>query len=192
MLPFGKMSDHHIQFAMFIVQALAFLGLVAYCLETWRMRKAAQEQVRVSQELISASMDQVEGLSKPCLILDSQLRDAFDAAISIGPHGNTVARDHNGNFVVHNVGNGIALNVVFQFFPKGEYARNYRWHKPRYLQNVLPGDKMSMLLLTSMFNGEQEVVFRYESISGRRYESVIEMSSLVLTGFRFGPGRESR
>jgi hypothetical protein len=38
------------------------------------MRRAAQEQVEVSQGLIKAAMDQVEGLSKPCLKLWAELR----------------------------------------------------------------------------------------------------------------------
>ena len=46
---------------MLIVQTLGAIGLFVYCIETYRIRKASQDQVRASQELIKAAMDQVEG-----------------------------------------------------------------------------------------------------------------------------------
>jgi hypothetical protein len=66
-------------------------GLIWYCVETRRMRIAAQKQIAISQDLMKAANDQVEGLSKPCLALDSDLRDASDAIMGIGVVGNTVA-----------------------------------------------------------------------------------------------------
>jgi hypothetical protein len=58
--------------------------------------------------------DQVEGLSKPCLALDSDLRDASDAIMGIGVVGSTVAAGKTGDdFFVRNIGNGVALNVIY-------------------------------------------------------------------------------
>jgi hypothetical protein len=80
------------------VQFVALVGLFWYCVETRKMREAAQDQVRISQDLIVAAMEQVEGLSKPCLTLDSELRDAADAIMGIGVVGNTVpAGDRGGS-----------------------------------------------------------------------------------------------
>src|ERR1035437_8710009 len=105
-----------VQWLMFTVQFLGLIGLALYTWETHKTRKASQDQVRVSQGLIAAAMDQVEGLSKPCLTLWSGLRDGTDAIQETGGAvGNTVARGDEGSFVLQNIGNGIALNVRYQF-----------------------------------------------------------------------------
>jgi hypothetical protein len=41
--------------------------LVWYTIETCRLRKAAQKQIEVSQNLLKAANDQAEGSSKQCL-----------------------------------------------------------------------------------------------------------------------------
>jgi hypothetical protein len=176
-----------IQTGMLGVQITALVGLFWYCVETRRMRKAAQDQVRISQNLIVAAMDQVEGLSKPCLTMDSNLRDAADAIMSIGVVGNTVAAEDKGSFAVRNIGNGVALNVNFNIIYTGQYPANFPKPQLRYLQNVLAGQRVNMLAPMNPYNGgEFEVVFHYQSIGGRCYESRIIMNAFVLTEFRFG------
>jgi hypothetical protein len=180
-------SDHRIQVLMLVVQTVAFGGLVVYCVETWKLRKASEAQVEVSQQLITAAMDQVEGLSKPCLTLDSGLRDAADAIMGIGVVGNTVASGDNGDFVVRNIGNGVALNVTFNFIYRGDHPQNFPKPRLRYLQNVLTGQRVNMLTPMNQYrSGEFMVLFHYQSIGGRGYESRITMNGHVLTDFRFG------
>jgi hypothetical protein len=102
-------SDHHIQLGLFIVGIIGLLGLFAYCIETWKLRKAAERQIEISQDMMRATNDQVEGLSKPCVMLASVPRNAEDAVI--GPLGNTQALRVEGNLAVENIGSGPALNV---------------------------------------------------------------------------------
>jgi hypothetical protein len=84
-------------------------------------------------------------------------------------------------FVVRNIGNGVALNVNFTFIYKGEYPHNFPKRKIRYLQNVLAGQKVNMLMPMNSFNGgEFEVLFHYQSIGGRGYESRVIMNAFVL------------
>src|ERR1700722_6823493 len=98
------MTDHHIQLWMLIVQLFAFIGLGLYVLETRRLRKASQDQIRISQDLIKAAMDQVEGLSKPCLTLWSELRDQKDAILELsGARSSVRARDDQGDLVTLNI-----------------------------------------------------------------------------------------
>ena len=107
-----KMKDP-VQVGMLIVQVIGLGGLFWYAWETREMRKASQEQVNISQALIRAAMDQIEGLSKPCLTLCGDLRDPGDAiwaASTQGAVGGTIARNTDGKFVVQNIGNGVALN----------------------------------------------------------------------------------
>ncbi len=61
-------------------------------------------------------MEQVEGLSKPCLTLWSDLRNQKDAMFENGGAiGSTKARDDQGDFVVQNIGNGFAMNITIDF-----------------------------------------------------------------------------
>ena len=52
------MSDHHIQLGLFIVGVVGLLGLFIYCIETWKLRIAAEKQIEISQNLIAAAVDQ--------------------------------------------------------------------------------------------------------------------------------------
>jgi hypothetical protein len=180
-----SMSDHHIQMWMLVVQATAFLGLIWYCVETRKMRKASQRQVEVSQGLISAAMEQVEGLSKPCLTLASELRDLRDVILETNRAvGTTQAASDSGNFMVQNIGNGIALNISYQFVkdsPGGETQQN----RTRYIQNLLASQRVTIPESKSLFRESWTVIFEYESIGGRKYRTTLHINNHVLTTFRF-------
>lgn len=107
---------------MIVMQLAAFDGLIWYAIETKRMRNTAESQVEVSQNLVAAAGDQVEGLSKPCVMLASSPRNPEDAII--GPLGNSVALRMEGMFAVENIGSGPALNVRYEFIALGETARS--------------------------------------------------------------------
>jgi hypothetical protein len=151
---------------------LAALGfLIWYSVETMRLRKAAT--------------DQVEGMSKPCLTIWADLRDPTKAILEMdGAVGGTVARGDDGNFVVQNIGTGVALNVKYRFSsldpPKAKSPTG-----SSYFVNVLPAQKVRMPNPINAYCGTCEVVFRFESIGGRRYQSTVTMNNQVLTGFEF-------
>ena len=126
-----------VQDGMLVVQILGLFGLGWYVVETRKMRKAAEKQVAVSQDLISAAMDQVEGLSKPCLTVWSDLRDPADTILEVGRAvGSTVARCDQGNFVIQNIGNGVAINVSYKFFQINDPTGTARVRDESYVQNV--------------------------------------------------------
>jgi hypothetical protein len=178
------MSDHHIQLWMLIVQIVALSGLALYVLETWKLRKASQEQVRISQDLIETAMEQVEGLSKPCLTLWADLRDQKDAMLEVGDiRGSTKARDDHGDFFVQNVVNGFAMNVSYRFVAVSDITARAR-HE-RYIQSILAGAKVTLVEPISAYSGTWNLVLHYESIGGRKYETKIRIDNLVLTNFLF-------
>jgi hypothetical protein len=124
---------------------------------------------------------------KPCLTIWADLRDPAKAILEMnGAVGGTVARGDDGNFVVQNIGNGVALNVQYHFNsidpPKATPPA-----RTSYLVNVLPAQKVRMPepMNPSIYCGTCEVLFRFESIGGRRYQSTVIMNSHVLTGFEF-------
>jgi hypothetical protein len=165
-----------VQILMLVIQFFALAGLIWYTVVTRGIRKSSQDQVRVSQELIKVAMDQVEGLSKPCLTLYSGLRDGADAILAMGGAvGNTVARGDQGSFVLQNVGNGIALNVSYQFLrvPREEIARQ---HHRRYVQHILAAQKVTMPEPMTAYGGDWELHIEYLSIGGRKYRSIVTIS----------------
>lgn len=170
---------------MLAIQFLGLVGLAFYAIETRRIRKASEDQVRVSQGLIRAAMDQVEGLSKPCLTLYAGLRDATEAiAEGHGAVGNTAARGEQGSFVMQNIGNGTALNISYRFLgiPREDAARQ---HHRNYLQNILAGQRITMPQPMTAYGGDWEPHIEYTSIGGRKYRSVLILNNLVLTNFEF-------
>jgi hypothetical protein len=174
------------QWAAVGVQLLGLIGLGLYVFFTYGLLKASQRQVEVSQKLIKAGMDQ-EGLSKPCLTLWGDLRNPSDALMEIGGAvGSTIARGDDGNFVVHNIGNGVALNASYQFEPiDPPHGRRLKGNSG-YLQNVLASQKVRMPLPVSMVaSGHWQATFQFESLGGRRYRTVISLKGQVLTGFHF-------
>jgi len=176
-------SDHHIQLGLFVVGVLGLVGLFAYCIETWKLRKAAERQIEISQKLITAAVDQVEGLSKPCVTLASSPRNPEEAVI--GPLGNTQALRLEGNFAVENIGSGPALNVRYEFIAVGETARFFQPRGVRYVQNILDDQRSAMVESYAAYNGQFEVIFEYESIGGRCYRTNINMDGYVFTDVAF-------
>ena len=175
MLRFGPVSDHGIQLAILSVAALTLLALIWYAVETRRLRIAAH--------------DQLEALAKPCLTLWSDLRDSGDALLSLHQAvGNTSIGDDAGQFVVQNIGNGVALNVRYTFRALDSDGKKQS-EEPSYFLNILPCQKVRMPEPVSAFPGGYELRFQFESIGGRTYQSTITFNSRVLTHFKFDAAR---
>jgi len=165
------MNEHSIQLGMLIVQFLGLLGLIWYACETMAMRKAAR--------------DQVESASKPCLTLRFKLRDPADALLQKGGAvGGTIVHADDGNFVVQNIGNGVALNVRYIFSPINQPEGRTTPKSKRYLQYVSPSQPVRTPDPVTVCRDEYEFHFWFQSIGGRQYKSTVTINNLVLTGFK--------
>jgi hypothetical protein len=166
---------------MLIVQALGVIGLAVYCFETYRIRKASQNQVTASQKIIQAATDQVEGLSKPCIAFSARLRDGADAIMEMhGAVGNLIVNPDGGSYVIHNIGNGPALNLRY-FFTRPDVP-DPDW---RYLAAVLATARATLIESLGLYNALHVATFEYESIGGRKYRSTINLNHHVITAFNF-------
>lgn len=173
--------SHWIKAATLFIQFLGLVGLFWYVSETMKIRKAAQQQVKASLDLIRAAIAQVEGMSKPCLTLWGDLRDGADAILEMhGAVGNVVARADQGNYVVQNIGNGVALNVRYRFTRLNDPDREMR-----YVPNIMPSARVTLVETLGGFNAEHEVTFDYESIGGHMYRTTIQLNHHVITTFVF-------
>jgi hypothetical protein len=181
-----RMSDHHIQILMLVVQAAALFGLLIYCVETNKIRKASQDQVEVSQQLHKSSMDQVEALSRPCITFLAELRDGADAILEMhGAAGSLVARADGGSYVIQNIGNGVALNLKY-FITRGipEFDQpNIR--RMRYMPAIPATARAALVETLGNYSAEHDATFEYESIGKRKYRSTIKLNHRVITAFSF-------
>ncbi len=167
------MTDHCIHVLTLVVQALTLGGLIWYAVETWKIRKAAQRQVR-------ASNDQVEGLSQPCLTFVGELRDGNDVILEAdGAVGNIVAAPYAGSFAITNIGSGVALNIHYQF------TRPEHQPEARYIPHLASSARASLIEPVAAYNAEHRVTFDYESVGGRKYRTTIDLNHRVITSFRF-------
>lgn len=177
------MSDC-IQTAMLAVQVIGVIGLFWYVIETMKIRRAAQKQLAASLDLIKAATAQVEGMSKPCLTLWGDLRDGNEAILNMhGAVGNIVARADQGSYVVLNIGNGVALNIKYRFTRPDDNPAHPR--DARYIPNIFPAAKATLVETLGGYNAEHEVTFEYESIGGRKYLTKIRLNHHVITSFDF-------
>jgi hypothetical protein len=164
--------NQYFPIANFAVGVITLGVLFWYAWETMRLRKAAT--------------DQVEAMSKPCLTLWAKLRNQDDAILEMdGAVGALVARGDGANFVVQNIGTGVALNVTYRFNNLDSPER-IRLKDKSYLVNVLPGQKISMPepMNASNYSGNCELLFCFESIGGKHYQSIVTMNGHVLTSFQ--------
>lgn len=163
--------SEHLPAATFLVGLAGLFVLIWYTTETMKLRKT--------------SMEQVEAIAKPVLTLWADLRDAGDAILEMNDTpGALVARGSDAQFVVQNIGTGIALNVRYCFRSLDSAERG---DLDGYLFYVLQGQKIKLPvpMNSSRYAGKSEAVFSFESIGGRRYESTITMNARVLTRFQF-------
>jgi hypothetical protein len=157
----------------FLVGVGAFGVLIWYAFETMKLRRAA--------------MEQVESMAKPCVTLCAELRDQADAILDMeGAVGAMIVKTRDAQFLVQNIGTGIALNVSYQF---RNLDSPQRPDNPRYLFYVLLNQRVQLpeTINASPCAGNCEVVFRFQSIGGRWYQSTVTMNNRVLTKFDFKP-----
>jgi hypothetical protein len=155
-----------------IIQLLLFIGLVFYCVETRRLRIAAQSQL--------------EALHTPCVTFLSLPRDAAEAVLNAGgAQGAMVLQFVLGDAVLINIGNGAAVNVSYALQPSDPARPAVKGYV-----SLIPADntRCTIPVPRGILQGHQyNCVVRYESLSRIRYETRLTINNLVLTApFQFG------
>jgi hypothetical protein len=169
-----------IQVATLAIQVIGVIGLFWYVIETMKIRTTGQKQLQTSLDLIKAATAQVEGMSKPCISFWGELRDGNDVILEMhGAVGNIVAQSDQGSYVIQNIGNGVALNIKYTF------TRPNREPNERYVPNLLPTGKATLVEGLNAYNEEHTATFDYESIGGHKYRSRITLNQRVITSFQF-------
>ena len=91
-----------------------------------------------------------------------------------------------GNVVIENVGNGVALNVRYDFIQTTPEPDGLKVSPGSYLQHIPTGKPFVVPVPRgTLQNKEYDFLARYESVGGREYESRIHLNNLVITQIAF-------
>jgi hypothetical protein len=168
---------HWIPSANLFIQLLILVFLIWYACETYRLRKASQEQI--------------EALQKPCLTVATTARDYDEAILEInGAVGGMVLAPREGSVQLRNIGAGPAFNIRYKFncLDQPQQDGAVVVEPSGYLPYITAGDKFAMQVTRGILQlHEYQLVALYDSLSGRRYETKITINNLVLTTVQFRP-----
>jgi hypothetical protein len=134
-----------------------------------------------------ATQDQIEGQQKPCLTLCAKARDYVDATIEPNAViGAMVLATQEGTVSLQNIGNGLALNVRYDYTQVTPTDDRDQVGGGSYLQHIPTGKSFPIPVSEArMRNRKCEIVATYESLSGRKYESRIQINNAVITEISF-------
>jgi hypothetical protein len=158
-----------LQYLTFLVSVPALLGLGWYVIETYKLRKAAQDQLEASQ--------------RPCLVVAGMMRAANEAIMRPGSPLLVVA-PFNGSVALMNIGPGPAFNAIYHLTSPDREGRNFA---PHSMVHVLNDEANPVPIpFQTVSNGRWLLTLSCESLSKRRYESktVIEDGVLVTVEHR--------
>lgn len=147
-------------------------GLGFYCFETWKIRLAAEGQL--------------EAQRTPCLTFAATPRDGSEAILDMdGARGTMILNFVEGDAVLHNIGNGPAVNIGYVLTSEGH---------PRldgYVPFIPPAARASIPVARNSLQGRKyECSIQYDSLSFTRYETRVVVQNVVLTPpFRFGKAK---
>lgn len=151
-------------------------GLAIYCLETWKIRRAAQAQL--------------EAQHTPCLTFAATPRDGNDAILDMDDARGTMVLDFDaGDAIFLNIGKGPAVNI--------EYVLSIEGNPPRELTGYVPfvpsGVRATVPVARNSLHGRiVRCSIQYDSLSLARYETTVTLKNLVLTPpFHFGKAKSS-
>jgi hypothetical protein len=169
-----------------VVQIATLCYLIKYVRATAGIQKAAVAQTQASQELVNAANEQSEGLSKPALTLratahsptiDENFTELVNRKMRMRAEPNA-----DGCLVMINIGNGPALHVQYEIRDRAPQGGKPFTGAAAYVQAGMP---MPLPLKSGNFikGKHQKITCLYASLSGNRYESVIELKGDEIDNF---------
>ena len=169
--------------ANFVVQLVIAAGLIWYTCETWKIRKASQEQIATSQE-------QNEIMQKPCLVPLVKERGGLSIERDVlkdhpYPEQRVLNPSVAGSVRLRNIGNGPAFNIRYE-----AQLQEQEGCRKGALPYIAKGETESTYLSASISNegrGAVRLKLSYESLSGRSYESEMSIKEwdAVVTCYQF-------
>lgn len=169
----------------FIAIWLEAVALVAIFILDWRerkdQRKDREEQHKETQKQLEASLEQVEATHKPFVAFSTAPRNAEEAVLDMGGAvGGLIVRCPGGNAEIGNVGSGPAINVRYR--ATHNVADATEEGPSGYLAGIVQGEKFLTPIPRGILQAAKwEIIFKYESLSGSKYQTKCTIDDLVLT-----------
>lgn len=182
--------------ATFWVLLATLVVLVAYTIETWRLRKAAQEQIKVSQALLRAATAQAEAAARPCIALAAAGATDIDIEFAGTDLPSCTRLAHpGGNIAAENIGSGAALDVYVQLIAhEGDAQQREILERRRFIPRIKAGESIELLIPQTHLGAHGwSVAIRFKSVAGASYESTLLLEGDMINSFQFGEfnGREA-
>lgn len=154
-------------------------------LDNRKQHEETLAQLKVSQQQVEVSLEQVEASHKPVVAFSTASRNPEEAVLDMGGAvGGMIVRCPGGNAEVRNIGSGPAFNIRYGATHNIEGATEQG--PSGYLVDILPGENFSTPIPLGILKAQEwEVVFTYESLSGRKYRTKCTINDLVLTNVIF-------
>lgn len=154
-------------------------------LDSRKQHEETLAQLTVSQKQLEASLEQVEASHKPFVTFSTEPRNAEEAVLEMGGAvGGMVVRCPGGNAEIGNVGSGPAINIRYR--ASHDVTDATEQGPSGYLAGILPGEKFLTPIPRGILQDRKwEIVFTYESLSGRKYQTKCTVDDLVLTNVKF-------
>jgi len=159
-------------------------GIALVLIFVWdRLDSRKQHEDTLAQ--LKVSQEQVEASQKPFVAFSAERRNPEDAILNMGGAvGGMVVRCPGGDAEIGNVGSGPAINVRYRAVHN--IADATEQGPSGYLAGILPGEKFLTPIPRGILQGQEwEIVFIYESLSGRKYQTKCIVDDLVLTNVKF-------
>ena len=116
------------------------------------------------------------------------MRDADGTVLELDDaRASTRARTKDAHFVFQNIGNGLGLNIRYSFRAINQPSDRTPMAGDADFHTILAGQSVQTVEPATSFTGEYEVVFIFESLGGRKYQTTLTMKNLVLKDFKFMP-----
>lgn len=114
-----------------------------------------------------------------------KIRNATDTLLAAdGAVSSVVVDDDQGQYVAMNIGNGPALNVSYYFRFRRDSGEAWQsGPDPSYLPSVSTLQTPLLALLVNGRGDEHQIMFLFQSLGGRWYESVVSIRSKAIIDF---------
>jgi hypothetical protein len=155
-------------------------GIALVLIFVWDRIEAGQQHEQTLKQLRAAE-DQVEATHRPFVSFSTIPRAVEDAVLEVGGAvGALEMLFDRGNARIENIGSGPALNI--RYYIKAINAPGMPARPRGYLVGVEAGEWFPTPIARETLRGNDwEIVITYESISGRKYQTKITISNLVMT-----------
>jgi hypothetical protein len=143
-----------------------------------------------TKSIQSAAQEQAEAPQKPVVVLLTMQRAPQDQILdhSAGEMGAAALRvnEHDGFLVIKNIGDGIAIDVRYEF-----KFGNEQTPRARRLPYLRGDDSLQApIAAASVQNQTLEFIATFKSLSGKQYKTKITVRNLVVESCTFEPVRQ--